>query len=168
MSSVRRMWQSSFWCRHLQNEGRLTREKWKRLKDEVLSQFLISNMSIDNYAFSESHVIDFERIRQSHPLVAYCEDQGIDLRRSSNRRVGKCPLHNEQNGTAFVLHPDEKWQCFGKCSRQGDVVDLEMLLHSGTLAEAGNRLHPGRRNREPSSIVRFPAASASWPKVVPT
>jgi hypothetical protein len=106
----------------------LTREKWKRLKDEVLSQFLISNMSIDNYAFSESHVIDFERIRQSHPLVAYCENQGIDLRRSSCRRVGKCPLHNEQNGTAFVLHPDEKWQCFGKCSRQGDVVDVEMLL----------------------------------------
>jgi 5S rRNA maturation endonuclease (ribonuclease M5) len=115
-------------------------------------------MSIDNYAFSEPHAIDFLRIRQANPLVAYCEDQGIELRRSSNRWIGRCPLHNEQNGTAFVIHPDEKWQCFGKCSRQGDVVDLEMLLHGGTLAEAAERLHPGSRNREPIGTVRFPVS----------
>lgn len=100
------------------------------------------NMSNLNYAVGGSCTIDFLRIRELNPLLEYCEKQGIDLRRSSNRWIGKCPLHNEQNGFAFVIHPDQKWQCYGKCARQGDVIDLEVALHGGTIAEAACRLDP--------------------------
>jgi hypothetical protein len=124
----------------------------------------------NNYTFNGSGAIDFERIRQSNPLVAYCVEQGIDLRRSSNRWIGKCPLHNEQNGTAFVIHPDEKWQCYGKCSRQGDVVDLEMLLHGGTIAQAAGRLDGNTPTGviPPVFVSKTPIGVLEIPKLVPT
>jgi hypothetical protein len=126
----------------------------------------------NNYSLDVSGAIDFERIRQANPLVSYCEEQGIDLRRSSNRWVGKCPLHNEQNGAAFVIHPDDRWQCYGKCSRQGDVVDLEMLLHGGTLAEAARRLTrsghvTGPHGDDTPTVFSVPRSFAQ-PKVAPT
>jgi Toprim-like len=82
--------------------------------------------------------------------------------------VGRCPLHNEQNGTAFVIHPDEKWQCFGKCSRQGDVVDLEMLLHGGTLAEAARRLDPASLSRFRTGRVHVGKSHNEIPRLAPT
>lgn len=99
-------------------------------------------MITNNYADEGLGSINFQRIRQLHPLVDYCESQGIGLRRTSNRWIGKCPLHDEQNGTAFVVHPNQKWQCYGKCARQGDVIDLERELHGGTITEAARRLDP--------------------------
>jgi hypothetical protein len=97
-------------------------------------------MSNNNYTKDGTETIDFTRIRELNPLLEYCQDHGFELRRSGNRWVGKCPLHNELNGEAFVIHPDEKWQCYGKCGRSGDVTDLEQALYGGTLAEAAARL----------------------------
>src|SRR6202035_2558198 len=126
-------------------------------------------MSKNNYPNEGHERIDFQRIREFNPLVQYCESQSIELRKTSNRWIGKCPLHNEQNGTAFVIHPDEKWQCYGKCCRQGDVVDLEMLLHGGTLAEAAHRLGGTRFTDLLSSVVsKRPIGPLEIPKLVPT
>jgi hypothetical protein len=123
----------------------------------------------DNYAKQGPGSIDFERIRQLHPLVDYCESHGIQLRKSSNRWIGRCPLHNEQNGFAFVIHPDDRWQCFGKCARQGDVTDLERELYGGTLAEAALRLDPTSGSANTSNIVRFPSSPIpERPRLVPT
>jgi hypothetical protein len=88
---------------------------------------------------SENH-IDFNAIRRAHPLAGYCEQHGIRLHRSGNRLIGKCPIHNERNGNAFVVHSDGKWQCYGKCDKSGDVIDLERELHGGSIREAAARL----------------------------
>jgi Protein of unknown function (DUF3987)/CHC2 zinc finger len=84
--------------------------------------------------------IEFQRIRMLNPLVAYCLNAGIEIRQSGERWMGRCPIHDEQTGEAFVIYPDDRWQCFGRCSKQGDVIDLEKELHGGTLAEAARRL----------------------------
>jgi CHC2-type zinc finger protein len=60
--------------------------------------------------------------------------------KEGNSLVGKCPLHNEHRGAAFVLFDDVHWKCFGKCEKSGDVIDLEQALGGGTLAEAAERL----------------------------
>jgi len=40
--------------------------------------------------------------------------------------LGKCPIHNEVNGMAFAVWPNEgRWKCFGKGDKRGDVIDLE-------------------------------------------
>jgi hypothetical protein len=123
----------------------------------------------NNYTQEGRGAIDFQRIRELNPLVAYCESQDIELRRSSNRWIGKCPLHNEINGTAFVIHPDQKWQCYGKCARQGDVIDLERELHGGTIAEAARRLDPTAGSATTRNIVRFPSSPIPEnPKLAPT
>jgi hypothetical protein len=91
--------------------------------------------------------IDFDSIRERNPLGEYCDRRGIKLRLSGGRLVGKCPIHNEINGSAFVVR-DGRWKCFGKCNRRGDVLDLEQALAGGTLAEAAQRL------RSPGAQVR--------------
>jgi CHC2 zinc finger len=114
--------------------------------------------------------IDYQRIKQLNPLLSYCEKHGIELKRSSNRWKEKCPLHNEQNGEAFVIHPDGKWQCYGRCATQGDVIDLERLLHGGTNAEAALRLsgNPPIGGLPPVSVSKTPIGVSEIPKVVPT
>ena len=83
--------------------------------------------------------IDFDSIRARYPLAEYCLSRGIKLQKSGDRLVGKCPIHDESNGQAFVVR-DGRWRCFGKCDRSGDVIDLEQALSGGTLAEAAERL----------------------------
>jgi hypothetical protein len=117
-------------------------------------------MSLINYAGNGTDAIDFAKIKELNPLLEYCRDHGFELRRSGTRWVGKCLLHNELNGEAFVIHPDQKWQCYGRCGRSGDVTDLEQALHGGTLAEAAARLEGGnvRNNSAPINVIAVPAA----------
>jgi hypothetical protein len=83
--------------------------------------------------------IDFSAIRTRYPLPEYCRERAIILRRSGNTWSGECPLHRERHGQSFVIFGD-RWTCFGKCSRHGDVIDLEQCLGGGTVKEAIERL----------------------------
>jgi CHC2 zinc finger len=83
--------------------------------------------------------IDFEAIHSRFSLLEYCRQRGIVLHRSGQNWVGRCPLHQERKGQSFVVFKDH-WTCFGKCSRRGDIVDLEQALGGGTVQEAVHRL----------------------------
>jgi hypothetical protein len=103
--------------------------------------------------------IDFDTIRARHPLAQYCAGRGIKLRRSGGSLVGKCPMHGEINGAAFVVFDDGRWRCFGKCGKSGDVIDLEQALGGGTLAEAAERLgaqHKQTQQQEPKVLKQEP------------
>jgi hypothetical protein len=95
--------------------------------------------------------IDFDLVRRSNPLPEYCERRGIKLRRSSGSLVGKCPLHDEHHGAAFVVFDDGHWKCFGKCGKSGDVIDLEQALGGGTLTDAAGRLTGSDEQRPANS-----------------
>jgi CHC2 zinc finger/Toprim-like len=84
--------------------------------------------------------IDFDCIRARNPLREYCGRNGMSLRRSGSNYVGRCPLHGEVKGDAFVVFDDRHWRCFGKCQRGGDVLDLDQALYGGTKQEAAQRL----------------------------
>jgi 5S rRNA maturation endonuclease (ribonuclease M5) len=65
------------------------------------------------------------------------------------------------------IHPDQKWQSYGKCVRTGDVVDLEREFHGGTNEEAARRLLDV--SVQPNNIIAFPvAARVVQTKLVPT
>jgi len=106
-------------------------------------------------------VIDFNYIRACNPLAEYCERRRIYLRRSGGSLVGKCPLHHERHGAAFVVFGYGRWKCFGKCQKSGDVIDLEQAIGGGTLADAANRLgaqliqqhRQKSRKQEPNPII---------------
>ena len=114
--------------------------------------------------------IDFAAIRAQFPLTEYCQQRGIILHRSGHNWTGKCPLHQERHGQSFVIFND-RWTCFGKCGRRGDIIDLEQALGGGSLHEAIQRLSgtlpslppptPNRVASKSSSKMRWP-----WPKLL--
>jgi hypothetical protein len=53
--------------------------------------------------------------------------------------IGRCPIHQEKHGLAFAVYTDGRWQCFGKCARGGDVLDLDRELNGGEIADAVQR-----------------------------
>jgi len=112
-------------------------------------------------------VIAFDQIRQRVPLLTYCQHRGIALRHSGQVWIGRCPIHRERNGASFVVWSDAHWSCFGKCSRGGDVIDLERALGGGSVGEAVERL-TGRIPQfvpppeEPRKITKKNGASWNW------
>ena len=88
-----------------------------------------------------SATIDFSGIRQRHDIVAFFESRGILLRKCGSYFVGKCPFHDEQNGTALIVYPRrQRWQCMGKCQAMGDIIDATARLDGLTIAEATRKL----------------------------
>jgi hypothetical protein len=85
-------------------------------------------------------LIDFAAVRSKVPLRAFVVSLGITLRKEGQNWRGKCPLHGEKHGASFIIYPDNRWFCHGKCAadfpRGGDVVDFAGALWSENKAEA--------------------------------
>jgi CHC2 zinc finger len=106
--------------------------------------------------------IDFDVLRQRIPLLTYCQQRGIALRRSARVWIGRCPIHRERNGASFVVWSDQRWSCFGKCSRGGDVIDLERSLGGGSVVEAVERLGGQLPQFVPPSEKPKAKKSSAW------
>jgi hypothetical protein len=111
-----------------------------------------------------------EGIKSRHPLVQYLERSGINVPISPGAALIKCPIHRERNGAAFAVYRDNKWRCFGKCSRAGDVIDLDVLLHGGDPDNAKDQTLARERLSEvvPVPEKMYPTSSpASRPPLFP-
>jgi hypothetical protein len=75
-----------------------------------------------------------EQARKRWPIREYCEE--ILALRFKHRKC-KCPLHNGDSETSFVIDEESgDWFCFGHCPadpgknyRRGDVVDLHRIVN---------------------------------------
>lgn len=56
------------------------------------------------------------------------------LRRVGQRRIGKCPFHDERTGS-FKIFEDNRGHCFG-CGWDGDVIDFVSKLNNLKFLEA--------------------------------
>jgi hypothetical protein len=75
---------------------------------------------------------------QSHSIVAYCKQFGIELKRKGRELVGLCPLHQDKT-PSFYVYEDNHYHCFG-CGAHGDSVDLCAAYEGIRLVEAAERL----------------------------
>lgn len=108
-------------------------------------------------------MIDYQSIRDRHPLPEYLMSRGVPLRQSGSRLLGKCPIHNEQHGEAFVIE-DDRWSCLGKCQESfRDVVDFVMkydnLSREDALAALGAEnvgYVPIKRTQKPEPVAPTP------------
>jgi hypothetical protein len=79
-------------------------------------------------------LIDFAAVRSAVPLLGFVRSLGISLHQEGRNWRGKCPLHREKHGASFLVYPDNRWLCHGKCAALfpcgGDVVDLAGALWS--------------------------------------
>ncbi|MFQ6026583.1 MAG: CHC2 zinc finger domain-containing protein [Dehalococcoidia bacterium] len=44
------------------------------------------------------------------------------------RLKGCCPLHQDRTASFYIYEDSQRWQCFGGCATNGDVVDLVARL----------------------------------------
>lgn len=71
-----------------------------------------------------------------------------ELRKSGERYLGRCPLHDDKNPSLTVYPEDGRWWCFG-CNLGGDVIDfIEQTMGLDT-REAINYLGGGNRGSSP-------------------
>lgn len=84
----------------------------------------------------------------------FFEKHGTHLKKAGASLQGKCLFHKEQNGQALTVWPAEnRWHCFGKCQRGGDVIDATMILHGIDFQSACELLATGKV----TSIAQLPA-----------
>lgn len=69
-------------------------------------------------------------------------DLGKPHLRAGRYSVYKCPLHNETKGFSLVIY-DDRWHCYGKCDRGGDVIAWVQDYHRLSFPEACEWLSPG-------------------------
>lgn len=108
---------------------------------------------------------DFAEVRRRVTVLDYCKQRGISLRRTGRVWTGRCPIHQERSGNSFVVWSDHRWSCFGKCSRGGDVVDLERALGGSSVREAIERLTGSLSplGLPPIEAKTHKQSGASWP-----
>jgi len=63
----------------------------------------------------------------------------IELKRSGNNYLGKCPFHDDSTPSLSVSEQKQIWKCFG-CGKGGDVVKFVSLYENITYMEALSKL----------------------------
>lgn len=75
--------------------------------------------------------LDFRHLKRrvSIEQVLQANGCGGSMKRQGRRLVGRCPLHEGENPSAFVVDLSKNlWHCFTGCRAGGDVVELTRRL----------------------------------------
>src|SRR6266540_3998516 len=78
---------------------------------------------------------DVQSIRLANPIAHVIEKSGVELRRLSQRLIGRCPFHRDARPSLVVYPEDASYFCFG-CSAGGDVIDFISRLNEVGFREA--------------------------------
>ena len=65
---------------------------------------------------------------------------GKFLKLSNGRAIGRCPFHNETEGSFVIYMQQNKWHCFGACGKGGDAIDYIMQRDGCNFITAVKRL----------------------------
>ena len=71
---------------------------------------------------------DIQSIRRANPITDVITNSGVELRRSRQRLVGRCPFHTDAQPSLVVYPEGASYFCFG-CSAGGDVIDFVSRLN---------------------------------------
>ena len=106
---------------------------------------------------------DRNAIIAAHPLLEYCHDIGLEMRRVGGEWKGLCPLHNEQT-PSFSVDPEKNlFYCHG-CEAGGSVIDLHAKLRGLSIGEAMRDLSPygdNDKGNDPKQRHQKPEPAAS-------
>jgi len=83
--------------------------------------------------------INFRKIKDNVSMKDALQRYGITEFKKDGSFVGKCPLHNGDNPTAFHAS-GYKWNCFTKCNRGGTVIDFVAMKENLSTFEAAKKL----------------------------
>ena len=92
---------------------------------------------------------NFQTIKERVSIGDLVEDAGVKLSGRGKVRQGKCPFHDENEGSFTVYEDSQRFYCFG-CNAAGDVIDFISRLERLSMPQAIDRLasvpfHPSRQ-----------------------
>ena len=93
--------------------------------------------------------LDFRHLKRrvSIEQVLQANGYGGSMKRQGRRLVGRCPLHEGENPSAFVVDLSKNlWYCFTGCRAGGDVVELTRRLLGLSYWETAQYLDSLARN----------------------
>ena len=79
--------------------------------------------------------VDLAALKQRYPLAEVVAAAGVQLRGQGRVRQGRCPFHDETEGSFTVYGDSARFHCFG-CGASGDVLDFVQRLEGLTLPQA--------------------------------
>lgn len=83
--------------------------------------------------------IDVEQVKRAHPIADVIAAQGVALRRTGRRFMGRCPFHEDDRPSLVVYTDTQSFHCFG-CGASGDVIDFVRRSHDLNFREAIDHL----------------------------
>ena len=86
--------------------------------------------------------VDLTALKQRHPLADVVSAAGVQLRGQGRVRQGRCPFHDETEGSFTVYGDTARFHCFG-CGASGDVLDFVQRVEGLPLPQAIRRLDGG-------------------------
>ncbi len=108
---------------------------------------------------------ELERLKAEVSVERLVEATGIELTRTGKDRTGRCPFHEESEGSLVVTPARNLWHCFG-CGTGGGPIDWVMktqgisFRHAVELLRADLALAPADAPVKASSVRRMPAPVA--------
>lgn len=110
--------------------------------------------------------IDFQGIRQSHP-IADTVGRYIELKRQGGEYRARCPFHNDGNPSFYVVPKKDKAFCMA-CGWHGDVIDFIAEFESVDSIEAARRLGGDELPNERPALPELPPDEADeWTAILP-
>jgi DNA primase len=108
---------------------------------------------------------DVQSIRRANPIADVVANSGVELRRLSQRLVGRCPFHTDAQPSLVVYREDASYFCFG-CGVGGDVIDFVSRLNGIGFRAAisllsGASVEPTRR--DDTRIAEVPSRFRAGP-----
>lgn len=78
-------------------------------------------------------------IKERVEVLDLAERLGVHMRKAGANWVGRCPFHEEKDGS-FIIRPSRNdWHCFG-CNKGGNVIDFYMEMKGCSFIEAVREL----------------------------
>ncbi|MEW6277774.1 MAG: CHC2 zinc finger domain-containing protein [Candidatus Eremiobacterota bacterium] len=102
------------------------------------------------------HRDELDALKARVDLAGVFRTAGVELKRSGQSLVGRCPFHPDEKPSLSVTPEKGLWQCFG-CQAGGDVLELLQRLENLEFPEAVKRVQELAGVREPARKARKPA-----------
>ena len=105
---------------------------------------------------------EIDRIKREMPIETLVRGRGIELRRTGENLVGRCPFHDDKTPSLIITPAKNLWHCMGACQTGGDVFawvmkveGVQSFRHAYELL-TGGRLSPATaRIVEDSSVPKL-------------
>ena len=119
---------------------------------------------MNTFATPTKNFVDFKEVKSKVSIVQVLERYDLikSLKPSGDRLSGPCPIHKGSNPTHFRVSVGKNcFNCFGECSRGGNVIDFVSMMEGVEFRDAALLLQEWFMTEQPAVEVTAPNQTQS-------